>query len=172
MKALWIALITSTMFVSMGLQAADVKVTWEEPNKYRDIQASDMHQGRFQEQLFAAFEDKFAALAAELPDDQTLSITVTDVVLAGLIEMRDLQGQPRQMRVIRPGYYPEMKLSYSLVDAEGNEIQSGEEHIRGRELPGQGRLESQQRRRGVELIEYEAAMLDRWFKNTFKSNGE
>ncbi|TRW48527.1 DUF3016 domain-containing protein [Aliidiomarina halalkaliphila] len=170
MKALWIALITSTMFVSVAVNAADVKVTWQDPSSYRDIQAADMQQARFQEQLFAAFESKFESLAADLPDGYTLSIIVTDVMLAGLVEMHDLQGQPKQMRVIRPGYYPEMKLTYSLVDADGNEVQAGDEHIRGRELFGQGRLESKQRRRGVELIEYEGAMLDRWFKNTFKAD--
>ncbi|RUO27475.1 DUF3016 domain-containing protein [Aliidiomarina sanyensis] len=166
MKTAIVSVITGLLF-SMSVSAATVNVTWENPEKYRDIRSADQHQGRFQENLFAAFERKFTDLASGLPEDFTLDITVTDVDLAGNVETHSLRGQPQEVRIIRPGFYPRMRFSYTLSDAEGTIVQTGDENLRGRDMPGEGRLDAQARRRGVEMIEYEGAMLERWFSTTF-----
>lgn len=147
--------------------AAQVQVTWQNPEKYRDIMSADEHQGRFQERVFAVFEQTFAELAADLPADYALNIIVTDVDLAGNVELHRLRGQLEELRIIRPGFYPRMRFSYTLENAEGAIIQAADEDIRGREMPGEGRLETRARFGSSPMLEYERLMLERWFRVAF-----
>lgn len=152
--------------------AAEVEVTWHEPGKYRDIQAAETNQERYQKRIMEAFDAKFSELASRLPEDQRLHVTVTDVDLAGAVVMRDVAGGMQNYRIIENMDYPYMELSYTLYDADGNVLQQAEkERIRGNEVPGEG-LSTAVRRRGSNLIEYESAMLDRWFRHTFEQNEE
>lgn len=169
-KVIAFAMAAGLMLPMSGLiaaNAAEVKVTWEEPEKFVDIQVADGNQKRFQERLLAAFEEKFAEFASELPDDQVLHITVTNVDLAGAIEYHDINGVPRELRIVRGHDFPMMMLSYRLVDSDGEVIQEGESRLRGRELPGQGRLSTPSNMRGGEMLEYETPMLREWFKSEF-----
>lgn len=148
--------------------AAEVEVTWHEPSSYKDIRAAESNQERYEKRIMEAFDAKFSELASKLPEDHRLHITVTDVDLAGMVVPREIGGTMQDYRVIENMDYPYMKLSYTLYDGEGNVVQeSEEERIRGREIPGQG-LTTAERRRGSNLIEYESAMLDRWFRETFE----
>ncbi|MCL4409788.1 DUF3016 domain-containing protein [Aliidiomarina haloalkalitolerans] len=172
-KVIAFAMAAGLMLPITGLSAAnaaDVKVTWEEPSKYVDVQAADGSQKRFQENVFARFEEIFAELASELPSDQTLHITVTNVDLAGAIEYHDINGVPRELRIVRGHDFPMMQLSYKLVDSDGEVIQEGESRMRGRELPGQSRLSTPSSSRGGNLLEYEKPMVTEWFKNEFKQD--
>ncbi|RUO36699.1 DUF3016 domain-containing protein [Aliidiomarina shirensis] len=152
--------------------AAEVEVTWHEPDSYKDMQAAESNQERYEKRVMEAFDAKFSELASKLPEDQRLHITVTDVDLAGMVTPREVGGSMQNFRVVENMDYPYMELSYTLYDADGNVLKQVEdERIRGNEVPGQG-LSTAERRRGGNLIEYESAMLDRWFRNTFESNEE
>ncbi|EGN75317.1 Protein of unknown function (DUF3016) [Idiomarina sp. A28L] len=152
--------------------AAEVEVTWHEPGSYKDIRSGEGNQERYQKRIMEAFDAKFSELASKLPEDQRLHITVTDVDLAGSVVLRDVGGTMQEYRIIENMDYPYMELSYTLYDADGHVVlQAEKERIRGNQVPGQG-LSTAERRRGSNLIEYESAMLDRWFRNTFEQNEE
>lgn len=166
MRSLY-AMLALGMLFPLQAAAAQVEVTWQDPSSYRDMQSAQSNQTRFEQRVMSAFDQKFAELAAQLPADQRLEITVTDVDLAGSVVYREIGGTMQEYRFVRHMDTPYMALSYTLYAADGSVLQQGDERIRGREVPGQG-LTNAQRRRGVDLIEYESAMLDRWFKQTFQ----
>jgi len=168
LRPLHIALVAGLLLPLQAL-AAEVEVTWHEPSSYRDIQAAGSNQSNFEQRVMEAFDAKFAELAAQLPADQRLHITVTNVDLAGTVVMRDVGGTMQEYRYVRHMDFPYMELSYTLYDADGSVLQQGEEKIKGREVPGQG-LQTSQRRRGTNMLEYESVMLDRWFKETFEQS--
>lgn len=168
LRPLHVALVAGLLLPLQAL-AAEVEVTWHEPSSYRDIQAAGSNQSNFEQRVVEAFAAKFSELAAKLPADHSLHITVTNVDLAGAVVMRDVGGTMQEYRYVRHMDFPYMELSYKLYDADGSVIQQGDEKIKGREVPGQG-LQTSQRRRGTNMLEYESAMLDRWFNDTFTYN--
>lgn len=156
----------SSLF-SVNAWAATAEVTWHEPESYRDIRASNEIESRFQARVFAELEKHFESLAEQLPDNQVLKIVVTDVDLAGEIELQPMNGGLGSLRIVRGFDFPSMKFSYELVTAEGKIIVQGEERIRGRDVPGKGR--PYRRSAGAEqMLAAEYAMLDRWFRFRFK----
>ena len=88
--------------------AADVKVNWINPDKYRDIHAGEESRKRFKENTFSALEAHLLKLAEALPESQTLKIDVTDVDLAGSVH----HGGSRQIRLIKDIYFPRITLSF------------------------------------------------------------
>lgn len=157
--------------VSGTLWAGTAEVTWHQPEKYSDIQVGEGVQSAFQEQILKGLEQYIEDLAGQLPADYQLQMTVTDVNLAGEVELQPYEGGLRLLRIIRNADFPSMKFSYQLNNAEGEQIMAGEERIRGRVLPGQGRLNARNRHSN-EQLEYEQAMLSRWFLAQFENEIE
>lgn len=111
-------------------QAATVEITWQDPEKYRDIRAGNEGQQNFQDRATAALTRAFEDAAADhLPADQSLHLTITDVDLAGDVEYFFLDF-PQGIRVMRDIYFPSISFSYELKDATGTVIKSGEENIK------------------------------------------
>src|SRR5690554_2133082 len=112
---------------SVNAWAGTAEVTWHEPGKYRDVQAAEELQTRFQERVFSEFEKHFDLLAAKLPENQTLKIIVTDVDLAGEVELQHMGGSLRSLRMVRSSDFPSIEFSYELVTAEGEVLIEGQE---------------------------------------------
>jgi len=96
--------------------AGEAAVTWQNPEKYTDIQSDDKEQQVFQAKLFAELEKEFSKQAGSLPEGSKLAVTVTDFDMAG--ELRDVKGS-EVMRVVIGNYFPQMTLDYTLTDASG-----------------------------------------------------
>ncbi len=161
MKTLSMIMLTS--FFAVTAWAGTAEITWHEPENYRDIRAGDELESRFQERVFAGLEEHFELLAAKLPENQILKITVTDVDLAGEIELQPMHGGLRSLRIVRGFDFPSMKFSYELVTAEGEVLVEGKERIRGRDVPEQSRPYRRASSQDKSL-DSERAMLDRWFR--------
>lgn len=169
MKTMYLALVGGLLVTSLApAWAGTAEVIWQEPKNYRDVQAGEELQSRFQERVFKEFEKHFNELAAKLPEQQILKVTVTDVDLAGHVEPRPIGGSLQMLRIVNSSDFPAMSFSYEIVDATGAVIASGEEKLRGRDLPGQGRVHNQANS-PHELLDYERAMLDRWFRLRFET---
>lgn len=139
--------------------AAEVKVDWHEPGKYRDVKEANGSDSRFKKRVFKEFEEHFTELAADLPADQTLSLKVTNVDLAGDIRFRGAQ----EYRLVKDLYIPRMSFSYQLTDKQGQSIKQDKVEVKdmsflSRSMP--------KHKRG--LINYEKRMLTEWFEETFK----
>ena len=152
--------------------AAQIEVTWQNPSGYHDMQSAGTNQTRFEQQVMAAFEREFTKLAAQLPAEQKLNITVTNLDLAGNVEFREANGVMQEIRVVRDMDTPYMALSFVLVDAHGTVLMQGDEAIRGRQAgSGLTRTAQQRRRLGApNLIEHESIMLESWFNQTFQGS--
>lgn len=156
----------SFAFASSTL-AGQASVTWEDSDSYRDVRVGQGVQSRFEERVFEEFEKHFSELAEKLPEDQTIHITVTDLDLAGEVLPNQLDGTMNMVRVIRNSDFPSISFQYHIENSAGERIASGEERLRGRDLPGQGSTYMQGRSQH-ELLDYERAMLDRWFRFRFE----
>ncbi|TWX55166.1 DUF3016 domain-containing protein [Colwellia hornerae] len=156
-------LLTALVLGSMNLalhtaQAAEVNVTWTDPDKYRDIDAGTEGRKRFQENMFSEFEKHLSKLAKALPVSQTLNIEVTDIDLAGDV----LASGLHQIRVIKDLYFPRIKLSFTLINAEKAIILSDNVNLKDMNFMMGGRLKYRNNALG-----YEKKLLDDWFKDVF-----
>ena len=147
------------------LNAAQVEITWEDPESYADVKPSNESRVRFRERTFKNIEEYFAELAEKLPDDQTLSITVTDLDLAGQVwpsQFVGLGNSTGDVRLIKQIDIPRMKFSYTLSDSSGNVIQSDDVNIKD-----MGFMDSITVHRNHEGLVYEKAMIKDWYDDTF-----
>ncbi|HWR95776.1 MAG TPA: DUF3016 domain-containing protein [Arenimonas sp.] len=110
------ALLLAAAAFSSTASAGEAAVTWQNPEKYTDIQSDDEAQPEFQAKLFAELEKEFSKQAGSLPEGSKLAVTVTDFDLAG--QMRDANNKDL-MRVVIGNYFPQMTLDYTLTDAAG-----------------------------------------------------
>ncbi|WP_286234507.1 DUF3016 domain-containing protein [Thalassotalea sediminis] len=148
--------IVSFLLVAPNALAGTSEVTWQNPDKYRDVYAGQEHRAKFKKRVFKEFEQHFAKLAEQLPKEQTLKITVTDVDLAG-----DVHETMDRIRVIKDIHIPRMKFSYQLVDASDHILQEGLENLKDMSFMMRSSL-----RYNNTFLHYEKVMLDQWFDNT------
>lgn len=154
-KLIWGLLVAGLL--SPLAQAAEVKVNWQEPDKYSDIRPGNETRDGFQQRVFKEFERMFAEHAKKLPDGYLLHVTVTDLDLAG--EVRPMFARTlTDIRVIKELYWPRMSFSYTLKDAQGKEVAGGTENIKDMNF-----LMRAGAAPGYTSFEYEERMLRDWF---------
>ncbi|WP_018982839.1 DUF3016 domain-containing protein [Salinimonas chungwhensis] len=152
------------LFSGASGAAADVKVTWQEPESYQDIRPSNQSRSSFREMVFSDMEAFINELATALPDDQTFSITVTDMDLAGEVWPASFLGGvgAADVRLVKPLYIPRMQFSYALTDAQGDTLQSGDVKLKDMAFMNRGTRIN----RRTENLTYEKAMFRDWFEKT------
>lgn len=107
-----------------GLQAADKKqaraeVTFTEPEKFTDAANGPRGSDYGREGVLADLERYIIDRASMLlPEGQKLSVTITDIDLAGEIEPWRT-GSAHDVRIVKDIYSPRIELSYTLTDASG-----------------------------------------------------
>lgn len=106
--------ITSVLIIPSA-HAGEAKVTWQDPEEYRDIRPADERKQHFQKRLFNTIEKYIERLSTSLPEDVTVDMTFTDVNLAG--EVRYNFDLTREIRVIERMYSPELKFDVQVRKA-------------------------------------------------------
>lgn len=151
----WIA--AALLLAAAGAASAgEVTVKYQEPDKFTDVPFWEQDRDQVLQELTA----HFARLGKQLPANQQLAITVTDIDLAGRVEPR--RRSMRDLRILRGGAdWPTMELQYSLVQ-DGKVIASGSDR-----LSNMLYLDQMNRYAGSDTLRYEKPMVDGWFKNTF-----
>lgn len=139
------------------VNSAEVKVDWQAPEKFTDIRAGDEHRKHFRERLFSDLSEHLATLADNLPAEQTLAFTVTNIDLAGTIRYNN----GRQLRVIKPVDIPSMRFDYVQQDGQGNVIKADSVSLKD-----MGFMHNTLLRYRNEAYGYEKKMLTDWFKST------
>jgi hypothetical protein len=155
---LTVSVLSGTIFWGSSAHAADVKVTWTEPSKYRDIHSGSQGKKRFRENTFKELEKHLLKLAKALPEPQLLEIEVLDVDLAGDVHV----GGMRDIRVVKEIYSPRIKLSYKLINADKAIIHSDSVNLKDMNF-----MMGNSSRYRNKSLGYEKKMLDDWFKGTF-----
>ena len=89
-----------------------------------------------------------------LADGQRLTVTFTDIDLAG--DFRPDRARADNIRIIKEIYRPRLQFSYSVADATGKVINSGEENLTDMNFMSRLRMSHS------EELFYEKAMLKDW----------
>jgi len=163
MKKLFSIIIATTMLITSPLSfAADVEVTFTEPDKYRDIRnGNNGTKKNFESRVFRTLEEHWAKLAEDLPKDQKLIIDVTDIDLAGDVNV----GGINQHRIVKNIFFPRIEFSYKLVDANGETVIESEIDLKDMSFMTQTQLKYRN-----DFLGYEKKMLDDWFRQAFKDH--
>lgn len=105
-----------------------VKIVWQNPKGFRDIESSGEIQSRYETRLFETLTKNVNKEALKiLKQNQKLEITVTDVDLAG--DMRPTFGATtNDMRIVTDIYPPRMTFSYQVLE-NGKVIIAGDEKL-------------------------------------------
>lgn len=136
--------------------AAEVTVHYVQPDKYADMPFQPWEREDVMKQL----TDHFNRLGKRLPADQTLSIDVLDIDLAGRIIPNVRSG--RDIRVMKgEADWPHMRLRYSLQQG-GNVLASG-----NADISDMAYMQHLNRYSDGDPLRYEKQMLDDWFEKTF-----
>ena len=122
-----------------GLRAADnnynttspkVDINYSHPEKFTDA-ARDQRGSDY------GLDDNLSELSryivqradAVIPQGEKLTLTFTDIDLAGEYEPWRTSGSGREARIVKDIYTPKMDLSFRLTDASGNVIKEGTRHL-------------------------------------------
>ncbi|MBC3862581.1 DUF3016 domain-containing protein [Undibacterium jejuense] len=163
MKKILIALaFASGSLLSSFAGAGEVKVTWQDPDKYSDIRPSNENRDSFRAGVFKELGQVFADLGKKLPDDVQWNVTVTDLDLAGDVRPMMRPGG-NDIRVIKDIYWPRMSFNYTMTDAKGQIIAQATENI-----SDMGFMTFRPINAGN--FPYETKMIEDWFQKQLKSN--
>lgn len=167
MKILTLIIGATLMMASNNSFAkADVEITWENPEKFRDVQPTMQSRAKFRAQTFERIEKYMNKLAEGLPEGQTLSMTVTNLDLAGKVWPSSFVGLGSggsEVRLIKSVDIPRITFSYSLKDADGTVLQEAEE-VKLKDMGFQTRHNPFFK---SESLRYEKNMLRSWFNDEF-----
>jgi len=150
----------SLSFFTSQVWAAKAEIKWDHPEKYHDINPGDNNRKSFQDHVFTSFEKHFAKLAMKLPADQILKIDVTDVDLAGDVNF----GSISRIRIVTELFFPRMKFSYQLVNADKSIAESGEINLKDMNF-----MMSSNLRYRNDTFGYDKQMIEKWFYKEFKT---
>lgn len=166
MLAVCVAVAFSANSFAAVERQANLMVNWQNVEKYSDVHAADSHQGKFEARTFKSLEKSLKSMAKKLPKGQSLSITVNDLDLAGMVLPGYSQGldNPRDVRVIRSIDYPRMSFDYELIGANGKVLRSAQVSLK--DMQFQNRIRSAKFKR--DSLGYEKNMLKNWFAREFK----
>lgn len=140
--------------------ASRVAVVFDHPEKYTDLKDnwSDSENERGRDRYLPPLREYLEqTLANRLPAGQQLTITFSDIDLAGDFEpWRGVQFD--DVRIVKDIYVPRMNFSFKVTDASGAVIKSGE-----RKLIDMGFQLSITPAFRDDPLRYEKAMLASWF---------
>jgi hypothetical protein len=134
--------------------AGESIVKWHDFNDYRDVRPSNQVKGSYHKNIAASFEKHMAKLAEQLPTDYKLNVEFIDLDLAGDVRY----GGMDEIRVVKPIYFPRIKIDYSLTDKDGTVLSKGSDV----ELKDMGFMDKIKMGRD-ESFYYEKRLLTEWF---------
>ncbi|MCU7553060.1 DUF3016 domain-containing protein [Alteromonas sp. ASW11-19] len=145
-----------------AISAAQVEVTWQEPDSYTDVRPANESRKGFRERVFRGLDKHFARMAKVLPDDNTLAVTVTNLDLAGQVWPSSFVGfghaTGSDVRVIRRIGIPRIEFSYTLTDSTGAVVKSADVSLKD-----MGFMDTIASSRYNDQLRYEKHMLQEWF---------
>jgi hypothetical protein len=149
-----------------AVQAGDVTVQWQEPEKFTDIRPANDSRSKYRERVMQKFDGFFNEMAAKLPDGYRWQVTVTDIDLAGDVDYF-IGGAGNALRVVKEIHSPAIKFSYVLRDNHGEEIANADEKLRDMSF-----MHSLHSVSVNEEFHYEKQMLQDWFSKVLQPKVE
>lgn len=133
------------------------------PDQYTDVRDSAMPSEKGQAANLDALKQYIEQRGEKLvPDGQKLTVTLTDVDLAGEYEPWQKAGAD-DVRIIKDIYPPRIDLDFKVTDAAGNVVKEGKKELR--DLSFLMKLSIQR----DDPFRHEKALLDDWLRAEFKA---
>ena len=138
----------------------NVTVNFTNPDDFTDVRES-FGGGTSQYYLNVLTEHVQNVATRQLPEGQKLTVTFTDIDLAG--DFRPGRPDLNGVRIMKSIYMPRMTLNFQLTGADGKVVKEGE-----RILSDMAYL------RNISIIDrdqplfYDKALLDSWIRNDFR----
>jgi len=119
-----------TLRADVAPAAPRTDVIFDHPEKYADIRDRDVPTEKGKAEILKNISDHLVQqTASAIPEGYKLTITFTDVRLAG--DFEPWHGpQCDEIRIIKDIYPPEFKFTYLVTDPSGNVVRKGSEDIR------------------------------------------
>jgi hypothetical protein len=139
-----------------------VVVMFENPENFRDVRDDENGSESGRDGYLNVFKEHLEKNAARhLSEGQTLTITFTDIDMAGDFEA--WRGPKFQdVRIIKDVYPPRMTFSFKVTDASGAVVKEG-----ARKLVDQAFQMRMGLGRGTDSLFYEKDMLNDWLRSEF-----
>jgi hypothetical protein len=138
---------------------ARADVRFFEPERFTDVRDSANTGDRDRDYILRELKTYLQERAGVyLPEGTKLSVTITDVDMAGDFEPG--RGTPRDdVRIVKSIYPPRIKLSFSLTDAKGDVVKQGE-----RDLTNMNFMIGLSPTFQSDPYRYEKALIDDWLR--------
>jgi hypothetical protein len=141
-------------------------VTFDHPENFTDVKDASVPTDRGRDAILSRIREFLVSRADPLlPEGYKLSITFTDIDLAGKFEPWHSAIMSDEVRFIRPIYPPAFKFTYSVSDASGRVVKSGTENIK--DLNFQMRL-IDPTATATDSLAYEKDILGEWARTTLR----
>lgn len=141
--------------------ASRVEVLFHEPDKFTDLKDSYMATESGQQAYMESFREYLQQNAARrLPEGQKLSITFTDIDMAG--DFEPWRGpSASDVRIVKGIYIPRLKFIYRITDAQDALVKEGKADLS--DLNFQMNLPASIN--SSDPLRYEKHMLDDWMRS-------
>lgn len=150
---------------SFAMQAGTIKADFEDIDNYRDFSVYGLSEEKTLSIFKAELEDELENLSEKyLAGDETLTITFTDIDMAGDIQpWRNTNNA--DIRYVESIYPPRLEFRYTLTDADGKVLDEGQASIS--DLAFQMNTSAVIKGR-YESFFYEMELLRDWMRKTFR----
>lgn len=159
--------LSALALASFSASAASVDVKWDDVKSFTDVEAVNSRQDRFEESIMTGLTEHLRALGEKLPADNQLQVTFHDVDIAGRVEPTFGALASSHQRILDDLSYPELVISYTYSDAEGQQLSSGEMVTLKKLAPMSTRRSALAA--GRDNLYFEKELLNRWFKETLNN---
>jgi hypothetical protein len=148
---------------ALALRASDTpaaaprtEVIFDHPEKFRDVRDEFTPSDKGRDYILSEIRDHLVSRTAPMiPDGDKLTITFTDIKLAG--DFEPWRGPEwDQVRIVKDIYPPSFKFTYSVTDPSGRVVKSGTEDIVDLNFQMRVTLDT------TDPLRYEKQILDDW----------
>lgn len=124
----WAVRVTDADYPRSLEQTGPVAVSWTDPAQFTEVRHSRNRFEAVQGDWVRDLAEHLAQRAADaLRPGEQLAVEITDIKRAG--EFEPAIGRSDHVRIVRDIYPPRIELNYTLSDAAGNVIASGERRL-------------------------------------------
>ncbi|MCW8109387.1 DUF3016 domain-containing protein [Alteromonas ponticola] len=167
MRNIWLGAIPALVMLGASpAHAAELTVNWDAPEDFTDVKPVNEGRKHFRERTLQTLETYLSELAATLPPQQKLSLTVTDLDLAGEVWPSSFVGlgnSSADVRLVKRLYIPKMTFRYTLVDETGALVKQADVRLKD-----MGFMDGVSSRIKEEPLGYEKHMIKEWFTEEFE----
>jgi hypothetical protein len=169
MKALRLLSIALGLSAACALHAADAarpgprtEVIFDHPENFTDVKDGEFETDKGRDAILARIRDYLVKRTASLlPEGDRLTVTFTDIDLAG--DFEPWRGPWwSDVRIVKPIYPPAFKFSYAVTDPSGRVVKQGSEDIRDLDFQMRSTLDAS------DSLRYEKDILDDWARSTLR----